>query len=161
VRTSWLIARSFDRHTFIFWTDEGTTVDALETPENSFTLGGFLNLSGLTPGFLSGRTMASADSSITAGSVAAAPACSICLRTRVSRWRPATPGSIARICSATCAEWQRVLRARYAARTGVPAAGYDEAATRRSTCSWAAPSDFYLSTFSNSKLGWSPGRKYT
>ena len=54
VRTSWLIARSFDRHTFIFWTDEGTTVDALETPENSFTLGGFLNLSGLTPGFLSG-----------------------------------------------------------------------------------------------------------
>jgi NTE family protein len=54
VSTSWLIARSFDRHTFIFWTDEGTTVDALETPENSFTLGGFLNLSGLTPGFLSG-----------------------------------------------------------------------------------------------------------
>jgi len=54
VRTSWLIARSFDRHTFIFWTDEGTTVDALATPENSFTLGGFLNLSGLTPGFLSG-----------------------------------------------------------------------------------------------------------
>jgi hypothetical protein len=37
VRTSWLIARSFDRHTFIFWTDEGTTVDALATPENSFT----------------------------------------------------------------------------------------------------------------------------
>ena len=54
VRTSWLIARSFDRHTFIFWTDEGTTVDALATPENSFTLGGFLNLSGLTPGSLSG-----------------------------------------------------------------------------------------------------------
>jgi NTE family protein len=52
--TSWLIARSFDRHTLIFWTDAGTTVDALETPENSFTLGGFLNLSGLTPGFLAG-----------------------------------------------------------------------------------------------------------
>jgi NTE family protein len=53
-RTSWLVARSFDRHTFIFWTDAGTTVDALDTPENSFTLGGFLNLSGLTPGFLAG-----------------------------------------------------------------------------------------------------------
>ena len=38
----------------IFWTDAGTTVDALETPENSFSLGGFLNLSGLPPGFLAG-----------------------------------------------------------------------------------------------------------
>ena len=54
LRTSWLIARSFDRHTLVFWTDAGTTVDALATPENSFTLGGFLNLSGLTPGFLAG-----------------------------------------------------------------------------------------------------------
>ncbi len=53
-RASWLIARSFDRHTFIFWTDAGTTVDALTTPENSFSLGGFLNLSGLPPGFLAG-----------------------------------------------------------------------------------------------------------
>lgn len=53
-RASWLIARSFDRHTFIFWTDAGTTVDALQTPENSFSLGGFLNLSGLPPGFLAG-----------------------------------------------------------------------------------------------------------
>ncbi len=53
-RTSWLVARSFDRHTLIFWTDAGTTVDALETPENSFSLGGFLNLSGLPPGFLAG-----------------------------------------------------------------------------------------------------------
>ena len=54
LRTSWLVARSFERHTFIFWMDAGTTIDAPETPENSFTLGGFLNLSGLTPGFLSG-----------------------------------------------------------------------------------------------------------
>ena len=53
-RTSWLVARSFNRHTLIFWTDAGTTVDALETPENSFSLGGFLNLSGLPPGFLAG-----------------------------------------------------------------------------------------------------------
>jgi NTE family protein len=52
LRASWLVARSFDRHTLIFWTDAGTTVDALETPENSFSLGGFLNLSGLSPGFL-------------------------------------------------------------------------------------------------------------
>lgn len=52
--TSWLVARSFDRHTFIFWANAGTTVDAEQTPENSFTLGGFLNLSGLPPGFLSG-----------------------------------------------------------------------------------------------------------
>ncbi|HKU13346.1 MAG TPA: patatin-like phospholipase family protein [Steroidobacteraceae bacterium] len=54
LRTSWLVARSFDRHTLVFWTDMGTTVDALQTPENSFSLGGFLNLSGLTPGFLAG-----------------------------------------------------------------------------------------------------------
>jgi NTE family protein len=52
LRASWLVARSFNRHTLIFWTDAGTTVDALETPENSFSLGGFLNLSGLSPGFL-------------------------------------------------------------------------------------------------------------
>jgi NTE family protein len=52
LRANWLVARSFNRHTLIFWTDAGTTVDALETPENSFTLGGFLNLSGLSPGFL-------------------------------------------------------------------------------------------------------------
>jgi len=52
LRANWLVARSFARHTLIFWTDAGTTVDALETPENSFTLGGFLNLSGLSPGFL-------------------------------------------------------------------------------------------------------------
>ena len=54
IRTNWLVARSVDRHTLIFWMDAGTTVDALETPENSFTLGGFLNLSGLPPGFLAG-----------------------------------------------------------------------------------------------------------
>ena len=52
--SSWLVARSFDRHTFIFWVDAGTTADAAPTPENLFSLGGFLNLSGLPPGFLSG-----------------------------------------------------------------------------------------------------------
>ena len=49
---SWLIARSIDRHTFILWTDIGTTVDNLATPENFFTLGGFFNLSGLPPNYL-------------------------------------------------------------------------------------------------------------
>jgi NTE family protein len=49
---SWLIARSLDRHTLIFWTDMGTTVDNLGTPENYFSLGGFFNLSGLPPGSL-------------------------------------------------------------------------------------------------------------
>ncbi len=49
---SWLIARSLERHTLIFWTDMGTTVDNLATPENFFSLGGFFNLSGLPPGYL-------------------------------------------------------------------------------------------------------------
>lgn len=52
--TSWLVARSFDRHTFIFWADAGTTDDPPLTPESFFSLGGFFNLSGLPPGFLSG-----------------------------------------------------------------------------------------------------------
>jgi NTE family protein len=52
--SAWLVARSFDRHTLIFSIDAGTTVDAAPTPENFFSLGGFLNLSGLPPGFLSG-----------------------------------------------------------------------------------------------------------
>jgi NTE family protein len=51
---NWLIARSFDRHTLIFWTNAGTTLDSLNTPENAFTLGGFLNLSGLPPRYLAG-----------------------------------------------------------------------------------------------------------
>jgi NTE family protein len=52
--TSWLIARSIDRHTFIFWTDMGTTVDNLTSPQDVFSLGGFFNLSGLPPDSLSG-----------------------------------------------------------------------------------------------------------
>lgn len=52
--SSWLVARSFDRHTLIFWADAGTSKDALPTPENFFSLGGFFNLSGLPPGFLAG-----------------------------------------------------------------------------------------------------------
>ncbi|GFE81505.1 patatin [Steroidobacter agaridevorans] len=53
--TSWLVARSFDRHTLIFWLEGGTTADAeLARPENFYSLGGFLNLSGLPPGYLAG-----------------------------------------------------------------------------------------------------------
>jgi NTE family protein len=51
---TWLIARSIERHTLIFWTDFGTTIDDLSTAENYFSLGGFFNLSGLPPGYLSG-----------------------------------------------------------------------------------------------------------
>jgi NTE family protein len=52
---SWLVARSFDRHTLIFWMDAGTTADAeLVLPQNFYSLGGFLNLSGLPPGYLAG-----------------------------------------------------------------------------------------------------------
>ncbi|MET0661446.1 MAG: patatin, partial [Steroidobacteraceae bacterium] len=49
-----LVARSFDRHTFIFWTDMGTTVEDVETPQDFFTLGGFFNLSGLASNTLAG-----------------------------------------------------------------------------------------------------------
>jgi len=53
--TSWLVARSFDRHTLIFWINGGTTANAeVARPENFFSLGGFLNLSGLSPGALAG-----------------------------------------------------------------------------------------------------------
>lgn len=52
--TSWLVARSFDRHTLIFWADAGTSDDPPLTPESFFSLGGFFNLSGLPPGFLAG-----------------------------------------------------------------------------------------------------------
>ncbi|HWK73328.1 MAG TPA: patatin-like phospholipase family protein [Povalibacter sp.] len=51
---NWLIARSVGRNTFIFWLEGGTTVDASPTPENFFNLGGFFNLSGLSPNALSG-----------------------------------------------------------------------------------------------------------
>jgi NTE family protein len=54
VSMSWLLARSFDRHTLIFWTDVGTTVDDVPTPQDFFTLGGFWGLSGLAPHTLAG-----------------------------------------------------------------------------------------------------------
>lgn len=54
IEANWLVARSRGRHTLIFSTDFGTTLDDTPTPQNLFTLGGFLNLSGLAPGSLAG-----------------------------------------------------------------------------------------------------------
>jgi NTE family protein len=54
VNVDWLIARSIDRHTFIFWTDIGSTVGGDAQPQDYYTLGGFFNLSGLPPGALAG-----------------------------------------------------------------------------------------------------------
>ena len=54
IEARWQIARSRGRYSLIFSTDFGTTLDDSPTPQNLFTLGGFLNLSGLSPGTLSG-----------------------------------------------------------------------------------------------------------
>ncbi len=54
LQMNWLIARSLERNTLIFSTDVGSTLNNVSTPQDVFTLGGFLNLSGLTPGSLSG-----------------------------------------------------------------------------------------------------------
>ncbi len=53
----WLIADTFGRHTLVFWTTAGSTVStdaATPAVEDFFTLGGFLNLSGLAPDSLAG-----------------------------------------------------------------------------------------------------------
>lgn len=51
----WLFARSRGRHTLIFWTTAGTTLDNENAAvEDYFPLGGFLNLSGLAPTSISG-----------------------------------------------------------------------------------------------------------
>jgi NTE family protein len=54
IEARWQIARSSGKYSLIFSTDFGTTLDDGPTPQNLFTLGGFLNLSGLSPGTLSG-----------------------------------------------------------------------------------------------------------
>jgi NTE family protein len=73
VSFNWLFARSLDRNTFIFDLDFGTTFNSPTTPPasalpggslssvglpNFFTLGGFLNLSGLAPDSLTGPNFA-------------------------------------------------------------------------------------------------------
>lgn len=54
IEARWQIARSSGRYSLILSTDFGTTLDDGPTPQNLFTLGGFLNLSGLSPGALTG-----------------------------------------------------------------------------------------------------------
>lgn len=55
---NWLVADTFGRHTVVFWTTAGSTVsaDAAVAPaiEDFFTLGGFLNLSGIAPESVAG-----------------------------------------------------------------------------------------------------------
>lgn len=55
LRVDWRLARSFGRNTAIVWASAGTMLDPTEAePRTFFPLGGFLNLSGLTPDALSG-----------------------------------------------------------------------------------------------------------
>ena len=54
IEASWQVARSKGRYSLIFSTDFGTTLDESPTPQNLFTLGGFLNLSGLNSDSLTG-----------------------------------------------------------------------------------------------------------
>jgi NTE family protein len=53
-RADWLIARSFGRNTFIFWTSAGTAVTAPQGVQSDFELGGFLNLSGIPANSIAG-----------------------------------------------------------------------------------------------------------
>lgn len=54
VSAEWLVARTFGRYTLILSTDLGSTLSDNAAPHDYFTLGGFLNLSGLTADSLSG-----------------------------------------------------------------------------------------------------------
>ncbi len=55
----WLLARSSGRHTLVFWTSAGTNLDTDTTDVRTrFSLGGFLNLSGISPDSISGNDFA-------------------------------------------------------------------------------------------------------
>jgi NTE family protein len=55
VRASWQLARSLDRYSFVWSMDAGSALDdVVNSPQNLFTLGGFLDLSGLPPDALVG-----------------------------------------------------------------------------------------------------------
>ena len=63
VTADWLLARSRGRNTAVFWASSGTNLDpddAIEAadPRTRFTLGGFLNLSGIAPDSISGNDFA-------------------------------------------------------------------------------------------------------
>jgi NTE family protein len=53
-RMDWLLARSGGQNTLILWTSAGTALSAPQGVQNYFPLGGFLNLSGINAGALSG-----------------------------------------------------------------------------------------------------------
>jgi NTE family protein len=54
LRMDWLVARSLGRNTLVFSTSAGTSLETPQGVQNLFTLGGFLNLSGLGADSLSG-----------------------------------------------------------------------------------------------------------
>ncbi|HMD75296.1 MAG TPA: hypothetical protein VKG05_15640, partial [Steroidobacteraceae bacterium] len=57
----WLMARSLGRNTLMLWTSMGTRLDGKIPPtalQEFYTLGGFLNLSGLAPQSLTGPNYA-------------------------------------------------------------------------------------------------------
>jgi NTE family protein len=54
VELNGLVARSFGKHTVMFWASGGATLNRPVYAQDYFTLGGFLNLSGLRTGELSG-----------------------------------------------------------------------------------------------------------
>jgi NTE family protein len=54
VSAEWLMARSLGRYTMLVSTDVGSSLAANTATHDYFTLGGFLNLSGLTTGSISG-----------------------------------------------------------------------------------------------------------
>jgi NTE family protein len=53
-RMDWLLARSVGQNTLILWSSAGTALSAPQGVQNYFPLGGFLNLSGINAGALSG-----------------------------------------------------------------------------------------------------------
>ncbi len=50
----WLVARSRERNTLVFWTSAGSALSAAPGVQNYFPLGGFLNLSGVNASALGG-----------------------------------------------------------------------------------------------------------
>jgi NTE family protein len=54
ISTQWQLANSFGRHIIVLSAAAGSTLSAKSSPDDYFTLGGFLNLSGVTTDSLSG-----------------------------------------------------------------------------------------------------------
>ena len=58
VKADWLFARSVGRNTGVLWLSAGSNLDANPQVRTLFQLGGFLNLSGLSPNSISGAQFA-------------------------------------------------------------------------------------------------------